>query len=136
MAAELRRGGYEIVVTGSEGERDLAGRVAMLAGLPHGCVLAGRTGLRELAALVARARLVICGDTGVTHLAAAFATPLVALFGPVAPAVWGPPEAGPHVVLWAGGHGDPHAYRPDPGLLEIGVRDVLGAVARLLEVGG
>ncbi|WP_326637863.1 glycosyltransferase family 9 protein [Streptosporangium sp. NBC_01755] len=133
VAAELRRNGHEVVVTGSARERDLAERVAMLAGLPPSCVLAGRTGLCELAALVARARLVVCGDTGVTHLAAAFATPSVALFGPVAPAVWGPPQAGPHVVLWAGGHGDPHAYRPDPGLLEIGVRDVLGAAARLLE---
>ncbi|MFF5108031.1 glycosyltransferase family 9 protein [Streptosporangium sp. NPDC000509] len=135
VAAELRDNGHQVVVTGSERERDLAERVALLAGLPSTSVLAGRTGLLELAGLVARARLVICGDTGVAHLAAAFLTPSVTLFGPVSPALWGPPPAGPHTVLWAGGLGDSYGYRPDPGLLEIGVWDVLDAAARLMEVG-
>ncbi|MGS2643604.1 glycosyltransferase family 9 protein [Streptosporangium sp. G12] len=135
VAAELRDNGHEIVITGSEKERDLAERVALLAGLPSTSVLAGRTGPLELAGLMARARLLICGDTGVAHLAAAFVTPSVVLFGPVSPARWGPPETGPHTVLWTGGLGDPYGYQPDPGLLEIGVWDVLDAVARLTEVG-
>ncbi|WP_436757200.1 glycosyltransferase family 9 protein [Streptosporangium sp. V21-05] len=135
VAAELRDNGHEIVITGSERERDLAERVALLAGLPSTSVLAGRTGPLELAELVAGARLLICGDTGVAHMAAAFVTPSVVLFGPVSPARWGPPETGPHTVLWNGGLGDPYGYEPDPGLLEIGVWDVLDAVARLTEVG-
>ncbi|MEU4831659.1 glycosyltransferase family 9 protein [Streptosporangium sp. NPDC023615] len=134
VAAALLEDGHDVVVTGSARERDLAERVALLARLPSACVLAGRTGPVELAALVAGAGLVICGDTGVAHLATAFATPSVVIFGPVTPALWGPPETGPHAVLWAGSQGDPYAYRPDPGLLEVGVRDVLGAAERLLEV--
>ncbi|MET8140165.1 glycosyltransferase family 9 protein [Sphaerisporangium sp. NPDC005288] len=134
VAAALERAGHRVVVTGTAAEHPLAVRVGTLAGLPAGRVLAGRTDLRGLARLVAGARMVVCGDTGVAHLATAFATPSVVLFGPVAPAQWGPPPTGRHVALWAGRHGDPHGSRPDPGLTEIGVGAVLDAVADLLEV--
>jgi ADP-heptose:LPS heptosyltransferase len=74
----------------------------------------------------------VCGDTGVAHLATALGTPSVVLFGPTAPARWGPPPDRPiHRVLWAGAEGDPHADRPDPGLLRIGVDDVLVELADL-----
>ncbi|SFL03754.1 Glycosyltransferase family 9 (heptosyltransferase) [Streptosporangium canum] len=134
VSLALRQAGHEVVITGSAGERVLAEQVASLACLPEACVLAGRTGLRDLVALVARARLVVCGDTGVAHLASALATPSVVLFGPVSPALWGPPH-GPHVALWAGRSGDPHGDLPDEGLLEIGVLEVLDAAVNLLEVG-
>lgn len=129
----LRQAGHDVVITGSAGGRALAEHVASLACLPETSVLAGRTDLGELAALVARARLVICGDTGVARLATALATPSVVLFGPVSPARWGPPP-GSHVSLWAGRSGDLYGNLPDEGLLEIGVRDVLGAAVNLLEV--
>jgi uncharacterized protein YjbJ (UPF0337 family) len=116
-----------VVVTGSAAERGLAAAVADAAGLPAAAVLAGRTDLRALAALVAHAGRVLCGDTGVAHLATAFGTPSVVLFGPTPPAEWGPPpERAQHVVLYRRGRGDPHADAPDPGLLAIEVRDVLG----------
>ncbi|MEV4489398.1 glycosyltransferase family 9 protein [Micromonospora coxensis] len=103
LARELAGRGHRVVVTGSADERDLAGRVAAGAGLPAGAVLAGATDLGELAALVAGARLVVSGDTGVGHLATAYGTPSVLLFGPVPPAEWGPPPDRPrHRVLWAG----------------------------------
>jgi ADP-heptose:LPS heptosyltransferase len=117
--------GHEIVVTGSPGERGLAERVA--AGLPRATVLAGRTDLAALAATVAGAGRVLSGDTGVAHLATAFRIPSLVLFGPTPPHEWGPPPDRPrHRALWAGGRGDPHASTPDPGLLAIGVDDVLG----------
>ena len=47
-------------------------------------MLAGRTDLAELIELVSRARLVVCGDTGVAHLATAFCVPSVVLFGRLA----------------------------------------------------
>jgi ADP-heptose:LPS heptosyltransferase len=106
-------------------------RVAGLAGLPRRC--APPTGLRDLAGIVARARLVICGDTGVAHLATGLGTPSVVLFGPVSPALWGPPPGERHVALWAGRSGDPHGDVPDPGLLEIDVSQVVEAAVRLLE---
>jgi len=135
VAAALRDGGERVVVTGSPGERDLAERVADLAGLPPEAVLAGRTDLGHLAALVADARLVVAGDTGVAHLASAYATPSVLLFGPTPPSRWGPPP-GPHTVLWHGtGVGDPHAAEPDPTLLRIGVDEVLTAAYDVLRPG-
>ncbi|MEV1205664.1 glycosyltransferase family 9 protein, partial [Microbispora rosea] len=51
--------------------------VATRAVLPPQIVLAGRTSLRELCALVAGARLVISGDVAMTRLAAAYRTPSV-----------------------------------------------------------
>jgi len=46
--------------------------------------------LLSLAALVARARLVVSVDTGVVHLASAFRVPQIALFGPTNPFHWRP----------------------------------------------
>jgi ADP-heptose:LPS heptosyltransferase len=121
--------GRRVVVTGGRGEREPAAEVARLAGLPSGAVLAGRTALPVLAALVAAAERVVCGDTGVAHLATALRTPSVVLFGPVAPSRWGPPPDRPsHRALWAGRSGDPHGAAVDPGLLAIEVADVLEAL--------
>ncbi|MBA2575354.1 MAG: glycosyltransferase family 9 protein, partial [Euzebyaceae bacterium] len=88
-------------------------------------------GVMELAAVVAAAGRVVCGDTGVAHLATAVGIPSVVLFGPVPPSRWGPPADRPrHRALWAGGTGDPHAPRPDPGLLRITVEDVVAALSQ------
>jgi ADP-heptose:LPS heptosyltransferase len=121
--------GERVVLTGSAAEADAAHAVAQAAGLPTDAVLAGRTDLRELAALVASARLVVAGDTGVAHVASAYRTPSVLLFGPVPPAQWGPPADGPHTALWHGTHrGDPHGAEVDPALLRIGVGEVVAAM--------
>ena len=128
---EVRRG-HHVVVTGSPDERPLGLAVAERAGLDARAVLAGRTDLAELARVVAGADRVLCGDTGVGHLATAFGTPSLLLFGPTAPSAWGPPPGrSQHVVLWAGRPGDPHADTPDPGLLELGVERVDAELARL-----
>lgn len=125
--------GHDVLVTGSSDERDLAQRLCRLAGLPVTANLAGRTSLGELAAFVAHALLLVCGDTGVAHLATAFATPSVLLFGPVSPARWGPRTRGPHTVLWNGdGSGDPWSSRVDPSLAEITVDEVLESAAMAL----
>ena len=124
-----REAGRTVLVTGASGELELAREVARAAGLSQQAVLAGRTGLAELAALVAAAGRVVCGDTGIAHLATALGTPSVVLFGPTSPAHWGPPHQRPvHIALWAGRHGDPHAGQVDAGLLEIEVEDVLDAL--------
>jgi ADP-heptose:LPS heptosyltransferase len=118
-----------VLITGGPGERELAADVARRAGLGREAVLAGRTSLLELAGVVGAAGRVACGDTGVAHLATALGVPSVILFGPTPPAEWGPPPDRPrHRALWAGRRGDPHAGAPDPGLLAIGVADVVEAL--------
>jgi ADP-heptose:LPS heptosyltransferase len=121
-----------VVITCSAAEREIAVRVAVTAALPTGAVLS--TGLRELAGLVARARLLISGDTGIAHLATAYGTPSVTLFGPMSPARWGPPDRPYHRPLWHGARSEP-GDRPGPvhpALLAIGEEEVLAAAAAAL----
>lgn len=135
VARHLDRRGHDVVVTGSRDEAPLAGWVAAEAGLPQSAVLAGSTSVDELANLVARARLVVSGDTGVAHLATAFAVPSVVLFGPVSPSLWGPATDGPHVCLWHGTEesaGDPHGADVDPALARIQPTEVVDAAESLL----
>ncbi|HYZ15187.1 MAG TPA: glycosyltransferase family 9 protein [Candidatus Acidoferrum sp.] len=128
VARAEQRLGRSIVITGGPDEVDRARAVADAAGVPQTHVFAGRTSLRELAALVAAAGRVVCGDTGVAHLASAYRRPSVVLFGPIAPTVWGPPPRPYHRVLWNGTTGDPHADRVDPGLLAIPAERVIAAL--------
>ncbi|MBD5635818.1 MAG: glycosyltransferase family 9 protein [Candidatus Eremiobacteraeota bacterium] len=128
VARAERRLGRRIVITGGPGEIELARSIAAGAGIPSTHVYAGRTNLRELAALVAAAARVVCGDTGVAHLATAFHRPSVLLFGPTPPALWGPPSRPYHRVLWNGTTGDPHADRIDPGLAAIPSARVIAAL--------
>jgi ADP-heptose:LPS heptosyltransferase len=138
VARALAEVGHPVVVTGSPLERVDARAVAAAAGLPPDTALAGRTDLAQLAAVVSTARLVVCGDTGVAHLATAYSRPSVVLFGPVSPSRWGPPNHRKHRVLWHGdGSGDPWGDEPDEALLRISVGEVLTAASDLLaEFGG
>jgi ADP-heptose:LPS heptosyltransferase len=94
------------------------------------------TGLLDLAAVVASARIVISNDTGTSHLATAYGVPSVTLFGPVSPELWGPPPGRPrHVALWHGTGdrpGDAHGTDIDPRLLRISVEEVLEAAVSAL----
>jgi ADP-heptose:LPS heptosyltransferase len=115
-----------VVVTAGPGEEPLARTVVDASGAE---VFSGGD-LGALAALVAGADRVLCGDTGVAHLATALGIPSVVLFGPTSPARWGPPADRPrHRVLWAGRvAGDPNAATTDPGLLALQPRHVLEAI--------
>lgn len=137
VGQRLAADGHAVRITGSAAERDLASQVAQLAGLPEEHVLAGQTSLDALAALTASARLVISGDTGMSHMASAYARPSVTLFGPVPPSEWGPPRHPRHQVLWNGApgyRGDPHASRTDPALYAITADAVYDAAAVALRV--
>ena len=120
--------GRPVIISGGPQERMLALDVAEQAGLDEHDVRAGDTSLVELAALVSGAGRLVCGDTGVAHLATALRTPSVVLFGPTPPALWGPPADRPqHRALWAGRTGDNFADEPDAGLLELSAEQVLDA---------
>lgn len=64
-------------------------------------VLAGKTTLLQLAAILKRCALFVGNDNGPMHMAAALGLPVVALFGPSDPAVWGP-RGGQAEVLYKG----------------------------------
>jgi heptosyltransferase-1 len=84
-----------VVLTGSNSE---ATEVAAVAG---DCLnLAGKTSLTELVELLRRCAVLVTGDSGPMHLAAAVGTPVVAIFGPTDPVLTGPYGRG-HVVLRA-----------------------------------
>jgi ADP-heptose:LPS heptosyltransferase len=122
VARALTDDGHRVLFTGGPDERERAFAVALGAGLAPEAVLAGRTDVDGLAALVRHAALVICGDTGVAHLATAYRVPSVVLFGPMDPARWGPPPQRPwHRALW-------HGPR---GLDAIGVPEVLAAAGEV-----
>lgn len=131
VARAEHRLGRRVVITGGAEEVGRARAVAEGAGIPPTHVYAGRTTLRELAALVAAAGRVVCGDTGVAHLATAYRRPSVVLFGPISPRTWGPPARPYHRVIWTGTTGDPHADRIDPGLLAIPVERVIAELDAL-----
>jgi ADP-heptose:LPS heptosyltransferase len=80
-----------VVLSGDAGDRALVD--AVKADLDPGvrCLdLVGRADLVTLAAVLEKVNLLITGDTGPMHLAAALDTPVIAVFGPSDPARWGP----------------------------------------------
>jgi ADP-heptose:LPS heptosyltransferase len=98
VADELAAAGNRVVITGSKDERALALEVAASM-RRRPVVLAGRTDLGALAALIASSRLVVCNDTGVSHLADALRIPSVVMFTGSDPQRWAPLDGRLHRCL-------------------------------------
>ena len=100
LGRQLVRDGYEIVLVGGRKERALAEMVSAGIG-EHVIELCGQTDIATLAAVLERVSLLVTGDTGPMHLAAAMGTPIVGLFfGPAMPFDTGP-YGRDHVLLHA-----------------------------------
>jgi ADP-heptose:LPS heptosyltransferase len=98
VAAALAGREMEIVLTGTAGEAGLTRAVAERSGAR--CLdLAGRTNLGTLGALLESARLLICNDTGLSHLAAALGVPSVVISTGDNPERWAPIDRARHRVL-------------------------------------
>ncbi len=95
----LAREGMQVVITGIAAEAGLVRRVKEAMREPA-LDLAGRTTLGGLAALIARARLLVANDTGVSHIAAATRTPSVIIACGSDPRRWAPLERQLHRVLY------------------------------------
>jgi heptosyltransferase-2 len=80
-AADALAAHARIVLVGAPGERALAGEVAG-AMRTRAADLSGRVGLGALKAVVRRARVALCNDAGLRHVAVAFGVPCVVLMGP------------------------------------------------------
>ena len=93
LAAEMRdRVGVRSLVLWGPGEEQIA---SIVAGASRGAAVLGPpTGIVDLFAIARRARLMVSGDTGPLHIAAAVGTPVVALFGPTFAERNGPWAAG------------------------------------------
>ena len=84
--------GHQVLLTGSNGERD-QGCIAPLRALataPRLIDTSGKLNFNQLTALLQRVTLYIGPDTSVSHLAAASGVPVVAIFGPTNPMRWAP----------------------------------------------
>lgn len=84
-----REWGAQVVLTGAPGDLALIERVTQRME-QTALNLAGKTSLTQLAALLQRADVMISGDSGPMHIAAAVGTPLIAIHGPTDPVHSGP----------------------------------------------
>jgi heptosyltransferase-2 len=94
-----------IVLTGGPSEADIAGEIVRCmegSGLSQSDArllqVAGKTSLRELAALISESDLLITNDSGPMHIGYAVGTPLVAVFGSTSPEMTGPVGGGCVVI--------------------------------------
>lgn len=87
----LAQRGHQIVLSAAPDKQELALIADLKARLDQTVIdLAGQLSLKELAALIDQARLLIGVDSVPMHMAAAVQTPVVALFGPSGDKEWGP----------------------------------------------
>src|SRR3989440_4081361 len=100
LGERLRAAGYRAVVVGGPEDRGLAQQLVAEGGGRNSVPsAAGEFSLQETGALLARARVVVSGDTGVMHMATGVGTPVVALFGPTVGQFGFFPHRAPAVVL-------------------------------------
>ncbi len=140
--------GLPVLLTGGPGGGEAALAQAIVAKCQTPPVnLVGKTSLKQLAALMDRARFCICPDTGPAHIAVAMGTPVIGLYA-VAPPELSRPWLWPELVVDAW----PQAVRKflgedpatvdwntrvhDPGAMAlIGVEDVIARIDSLLDAG-
>lgn len=128
--------GMTVLLTGAPDEAALTAEVAVRMQRPA-LDLAGRTSLGALAALVARCRLVVANDTGISHVAAALRTPSVIISSGGDAMRWAPLDRARHRVLHAAMPCRPCAHEacpyPDhPCAREVAVAQVVDTARALL----
>jgi lipopolysaccharide heptosyltransferase I len=135
VAAALgERRGLRSVVLWGPGERDLG--QAVVAAARGAAVLSPPTSIADLVGLARGATVMVSGDTGPTHIAAAVGTPIVGLYGPTRPERNGPWRPGDVTVSRAAVCRCHHLRRCRLArmcLLDIQVEEVVRAVERRLD---
>lgn len=130
VAKALAADGIRSLVNYGPGEEGLAAGVETAS---DGAARKISCSIAELIALTRRAKLLIGGDTGPTHLAAALKVPVVAIFGPTNPLRNGPFGTRSVVLRSASSRTDHTRHRePERGLLEITPEEVVTAARELL----
>jgi ADP-heptose:LPS heptosyltransferase len=137
LVRRLSAGGRRVVVTGGPDEKRLTSRVSgSRVARVHD--LGGRLTLAELAEVLATADVLVAGNTGPAHLAAAVGTPVVSLYAPTVPEVRWRPWGVPHELLYkkvpcAGCRARECPVAGHPCLAGVGVDAVLEAIDRLAD---
>ena len=90
--------GCQVLIGGSDQDIDLAQQIRQRAKSSL-VIMAGRTTIKQFAAIAKTSALFVGSDSGAMHIASAVGTPVVALFGPSSPREWGP-RGGPVEVLY------------------------------------
>jgi lipopolysaccharide heptosyltransferase I len=130
VAAEIReRIGVRSLVLWGPGEEDMA---SLVVGASRGAAdLAPKTDIIDVFAIASRAKLMVSGDTGPLHIAAAVGTPVVALFGPTFVERNGPWERADVSISRAARcscHYERTCRLAQPCIEDIGVDEVVSAV--------
>ena len=92
--------GCQVLIGGSRQEGDLAQQIRQMA-KSRPIIMAGRTTIKQFAAIAKKSALFVGNDSGAMHIASAVGTPVVALFGPSSPVEWGP-RGGATEVIYKG----------------------------------
>jgi len=104
LIEELVKDGERVVLTGAPAKSDLALIGAIRGECRADTVdFSGQLSMKELAALIGQAKLVIAVDSAPVHIAAAMQTPVVAIFGPTNEYIWSPWRV-PHRVVASSRH--------------------------------
>jgi heptosyltransferase-1 len=134
LAAALQdRTGLRSLVTWGPAEQELA--MAVVNASDGSASLAPATSVSDLGVLMREAALVVSGDTGPLHIAAAMGTPLVGLYGPTWPERNGPWDPNDVVISRASGcvcHHKRQCLRGAPCINEITLDEVVAASVRRL----
>lgn len=127
--------GVRVVLTGTSAEAAITRAVAEAMQAPV-VDLTGRLSLATLAAVVKDAELVLCNDTGMSHVAAAVRTPSVVIASGSEVSRWAPHDAERHRVLWHDRPCRPCLHEVCPTghecALGVGVTDVVETAQELL----
>jgi heptosyltransferase-1 len=130
IARALATHNIKTLVNASAEESDLAREVVKASG---GNAFELRCTIGQLIALMRRARLVVGGDTGPLHLAAALEIPVVGLFGPTDPGRTGP--YGTRAIILRHPESETtfsHHRETEAGLLKISAEEAISAARHLL----
>jgi heptosyltransferase-3 len=92
MIEQLHEKGHKIVLTGSPDSQEMAMNdeiVKLIPGVPV-INLSGKISLKELGAVIEKAKCLVSVDSVPLHMASSLKTPVVVLFGPSSDQNWGP----------------------------------------------
>lgn len=100
IADQLTKKGYQILFVGGPSDTERVNYICnKIENQKMIYNLSGKTSLLELAAVLKRAKLMISGDTGPVHVAAAVGTNTAAIFGPSDEEMYGPRGKGKNILI-------------------------------------